>query len=232
MFQLMAFSYTLLGSILAGCLIGMERQWRKKLAGMRTTALVCLGATMFVRLSMFIQDDASPTRIAAQVVSGIGFLAGGVIIREGFTVTGINTAATLWCSAAVGTLIGAGYFYEGLLGAVFITITNVVLRNLSQKVDQLSMKQQPTDEHFYYLSIICVRDYEVSLRTTLIQNMNHLHLNFSQLSFTDLPTGETEICLVIEGQSATPMMINHFSEKLSREEGVLTVEFLQEEVSE
>lgn len=229
MTEIMAFSWTLLVSIFAGVLIGMERQWRQKLAGMRTTALVCLGATLFVRMSYFIQDDTSPTRIAAQVVSGIGFLAGGVIIREGFTVRGINTAATLWCSAAVGTLIGASYFYEGLIGATVITLINTLLRNISQRVDMISEKQHMEEERFYYLSIICVRRFEIPIRTRIIQIMNHLHLNFTKLSFTDLADSETEVSLTIEGQGVSQKTINMFIEKLTYEEGIVVVELLQEE---
>ncbi|GAA3007084.1 MgtC/SapB family protein [Microbacterium aurantiacum] len=102
-------------AIALGSLIGLERQWRQRTTGMRTHALVALGAASFVLLSTATDGDASPTRIAAQVVSGIGFLGAGIIFREGANVRGLNTAATLWCSAAVGVLCGAGFFlYAGI----------------------------------------------------------------------------------------------------------------------
>ncbi len=104
-------------AIIVGACIGMERQWRHRMAGLRTNALVSLGACIFVLLSVMIDHDASPSRIAAQVVSGIGFLGGGVIIRDGFSIRGLNTAATLWCAAAVGTLTGAGFLIAAILGA-------------------------------------------------------------------------------------------------------------------
>jgi putative Mg2+ transporter-C (MgtC) family protein len=85
-----------------GAVIGFERQWRNRLAGLRTNTLVALGAASFVVFAELVPGDASPTRVAAQVVSGIGFLGAGIIFREGFNVRGLNTAATLWCSAAVG----------------------------------------------------------------------------------------------------------------------------------
>ncbi len=78
-----------------GAILGLERQWRQRLAGLRTNTLVATGAALFVMLSALTPGDSSPTRVAAQVVSGIGFLAGGVILREGTTVRGLNTAATL-----------------------------------------------------------------------------------------------------------------------------------------
>src|SRR5437899_424599 len=91
-----------------GALIGLERQWRARLAGLRTNALVAGGATLFV-LYAVATEDSSPTRVASYVVSGIGFLGGGVILREGFNVRGLNTAATLWCSAAGGVLAAPGH---------------------------------------------------------------------------------------------------------------------------
>src|SRR6516164_5942263 len=90
-------------------IIGFERQWRNRLAGLRTNTLVAIGAASFVIFESLVPDESSPTRIAAQVVSGIGFLGAGLIFREGLSVRGLNTAATLWCSAAVGVLAGAGY---------------------------------------------------------------------------------------------------------------------------
>src|ERR1700753_4499398 len=90
-----------------GALIGIERQWQARRAGLRTNALVATGATLFV-LYAVVTNDSSPTRVASYVVSGVGFLGGGVILREGFNVHGLNTAATLWCSAAVGVLAAGG----------------------------------------------------------------------------------------------------------------------------
>ena len=86
-----------------GALIGIERQRQARRAGLRTNALVATGSTLFV-LYAVATNDSSPTRVASYVVSGVGFLGGGVILREGFNVRGLNTAATLWCSAAVGVL--------------------------------------------------------------------------------------------------------------------------------
>jgi hypothetical protein len=86
--------------------IGFERQWRNRLAGLRTNTLVALGAATFVIFATLVPGDASPTRVAAQVVSGIGLLGAGLIFREGLSVRGLNTSATLWCSAAIGVLAG------------------------------------------------------------------------------------------------------------------------------
>jgi MgtC family len=96
-------------AVALGAAIGFERQWRQRLAGLRTNTLVALGAATFVVFESLFPNDGSPTRVAAQVVSGIGFLGAGIIFREGLNVRGLNTAATLWCSAAIGVLAGAGW---------------------------------------------------------------------------------------------------------------------------
>ena len=80
-------------------------------------------------------DENSPTRVASYIVSGIGFLGGGVIIRDGLTVKGLNTAATLWCSAAVGTLAGAGFPLHSLIGTFTVLLVHLGLRPLGHRLD-------------------------------------------------------------------------------------------------
>src|SRR3981189_2930758 len=91
---------------LMGACIGFERQWRQRMAGLRTNTLVAIGAASFVVFSGLFPGEDSPTRMAAQVVSGIGFLGAGIIFREGLHVTGLTTGATLWGCAAGGRLGG------------------------------------------------------------------------------------------------------------------------------
>src|ERR1700738_1206318 len=108
--------------------IGFERQWRNRLAGLRTNTLVALGSASFVIFEALVPGDASPTRVAAQVVSGIGFLGAGLIFREGLSVRGLNTAATIWCSAAIGVLAGAGFPAYAALATGFVLFVNLLLR--------------------------------------------------------------------------------------------------------
>jgi uncharacterized membrane protein YhiD involved in acid resistance len=117
-----------LGVALAlGSVIGIERQWRQKIAGLRTNALVALGSCGFVVFSAMV-GEGDPTRVAAQVVTGIGFLCAGTILREGTNVHGLNTAATLWCCAMVGTFAGAGFWAPSLVATGFVVGTNLLLR--------------------------------------------------------------------------------------------------------
>ena len=127
-------------ALLLGGVIGLERQWRQRGAGLRTNALVSTGAAMFVLLSVMTPGDSSPTRIAAQVVSGIGFLGGGVIFREGSSIRGLDTAATLWCATALGCLSGAGFLFQAFLGSLAILVSNILLRPLANRINRESEK--------------------------------------------------------------------------------------------
>src|SRR6516164_11258988 len=97
--EIVVFALHVGAALVMGAALGLERQFRGHPAGLRTNALVCVGSAMFVSLSHLMGDHDSPTRIASYIVSGIGFLGGGVILRDGLTVKGMNTAATLWCTA-------------------------------------------------------------------------------------------------------------------------------------
>jgi putative Mg2+ transporter-C (MgtC) family protein len=121
------FTLRLLTAFCLGAGIGFERQWRQKSAGLRTNTLVCIGSSAFVLIAIKIGGDAAG-RITSYIVSGVGFLGGGVIMKDGLTVRGLNTAATLWCSAATGALCALGYSKEALIMVFFIVSTNIFLR--------------------------------------------------------------------------------------------------------
>ena len=97
------FTLRLLVAFSLGTAIGLERQFRQRMAGLRTNALVATGAALFVSIATLTPHNENPTQIAAYIVSGVGFLAGAVIFKENMSVVGLNTAATLWATAAVGT---------------------------------------------------------------------------------------------------------------------------------
>jgi putative Mg2+ transporter-C (MgtC) family protein len=139
---------------LLGAAIGVERQWRQRMAGLRTNALVATGAALFVMLGSMILGESSPTRVVSYVVSGIGFLGGGVILHEGFTVRGLNTAATLWCAAAVGCLAGWGFLPEASIAALSIIGTNVLLRPLAMKINRQPLQNTEVETH-YICSVVC-----------------------------------------------------------------------------
>ncbi|MGF6759663.1 putative membrane protein YhiD involved in acid resistance [Paraburkholderia sp. GAS42] len=123
------FIWRLLAAFACGIAIGLERQVRQRTAGLRTITLVASGACLFVTLGMLTGNGvAGVTQIATYVVSGVGFPGGGVIMRDKGSIQGINTAATLWCSAAVGVLCGAGHYGPAMAGTVVVLVTNELLR--------------------------------------------------------------------------------------------------------
>ncbi|MGE6355001.1 MgtC/SapB family protein [Flavobacterium sp. NPDC079362] len=117
-------------ALFAGLIIGFERQWHHKEAGLKTNMLVATGAATFVLLSIKVaatEPNIDVTRITAQVVMGVGFLGAGVIFREGPNLHGLNSAATIWCSAAIGCIAASGYFIEALICTFLVTTVNTVL---------------------------------------------------------------------------------------------------------
>jgi putative Mg2+ transporter-C (MgtC) family protein len=134
--ELSTFAIRIFVAFLLGIAIGIERQWRQRMAGLRTNALVAVGAALFSSLSILLGPGVNQTQIAAYVVSGIGFLAGAVIFKEGFTISGLNTAATMWATAAVGTLCGSGFLPEATFGAVMVLACNVLLRPIVTRINR------------------------------------------------------------------------------------------------
>ncbi|PFZ30129.1 hypothetical protein COM22_09455 [Bacillus wiedmannii] len=180
-------------AIIVGACIGMERQWRHRMAGLRTNALVSLGACIFVLLSVMLDHDASPSRIAAQVVSGIGFLGGGVIIRDGFSIRGLNTAATLWCAAAVGTLTGAGFLVAAILGATGVLLANILLRPIALFMNQKSKEESPEQTN-YLLSLTCSEEHESHIRFLLMHMVSSEGIGLKELYSEDVDSNQ-KVCI-------------------------------------
>ncbi len=135
------FALNIVWAFFAGALIGIERQFHRREAGLRTNILVATGAALFCSIPVFVSAPGETLRIVAQVVSGIGFLGAGVIMREGLTVKGLDTAATLWCSAAAGSMAGMGLHKEAVVGAGIVLIANGVVRYLVKKSKRLSTEE-------------------------------------------------------------------------------------------
>lgn len=120
---------------LLGYLIGIEREFHGKVVGTRTISLIALGTSLYVLMSPTIFGGDN-SRIIAQVVSGIGFLGAGIIFKDGDSVKGLTTAATVWCAAAVGGLCGFGMFAEAILGTVTIIAINIFFKHRLSKMEK------------------------------------------------------------------------------------------------
>jgi putative Mg2+ transporter-C (MgtC) family protein len=138
-----------------GCLIGLERQWHQRFAGLRTNALVATGSAAFagLALSPILSSNASP--YLGQIITGVGFLGAGVIFKEGFNVRGLNTAATLWCAAAVGTLAGIGETSEACMVALLVLTLNTTLRMISTSISRRAPDPATEMESHYHLELSC-----------------------------------------------------------------------------
>lgn len=139
------------------------------MASLRTNTLVSLGASIFMILAIRIGGDAEG-RIASYIVSGMGFLGAGVILKDGATIRGLNTAATLWCTAAIGAFCGIGYVYEPIIGTLFIIVIHLVLRPLSIKLHKGTIfKSREQEEYRYVFRINCKENVENHVRILLVQ---------------------------------------------------------------
>jgi len=144
-FQSADFLSTLISLVVAfvmGTVIGAERQYRQRTAGLRTNVLVAIGACQFVDMAMHLSGPEGAVRVIAYVVSGIGFLGAGVIMKDGANIRGLNTAATLWCSAAVGACAGADLIAQAVLLTVFVLAGNTMLRPLVTALERLPQGEE------------------------------------------------------------------------------------------
>jgi putative Mg2+ transporter-C (MgtC) family protein len=149
----------------------MERQFNLHPAGLRTNAMVCLGAALFMSLSkQLVEDPTTASRIASYIVSGVGFLGGGAILKEGANVRGLTTAASLWCSAAVGTMCGSSHRTYALVGTVFVLGALVGLRPLSRWVDRRRKQNVPASA-LYRVKVVCQPGEHPAVRTVLARHL-------------------------------------------------------------
>ena len=183
-------------ALLAGAAIGAERQWHQKMAGLRTNALVALGAGGFVAFSDAV-GQGDPTRMAAQVVSGIGFLGAGVILREGINVRGLNTAATLWCSAMAGTFAGGGYYVLSLGAAFFVAAVNIGMRPLVLRLNRQSEGVSEETETRYEISVTCRSAEEAHVRSLLLHSLSQAGLGLRRIESEDL-ADIAKVCVTAE----------------------------------
>lgn len=127
----------ILTSLIVGMIIGAEREFRHKAAGLRTITMICLGATMFTILSERMGAPEETTRIASNIVTGIGFLGAGAILREGFTVIGLTTASTIWVAASLGVAVGAGYFRLAIFTSFVVLFVLTLFGGLQRVIDSI-----------------------------------------------------------------------------------------------
>ncbi|MCX7891882.1 MAG: MgtC/SapB family protein [Burkholderiales bacterium] len=179
-----------------GSLIGLERQYRQRTAGLRTNVLVCVGAALFVDIAVRFHEiyggSPSALHVIAYVVSGVGFLGAGVIMREGGSVRGINTAATLWGSAAVGSAAGADLLLEAILGAAFVLGANTLLRPVVNAINRQPL-DVPSVEVTNTVYVIARREHQKAAMAMLEAELERSEYPSRELTVHAFGEDEVEI---------------------------------------
>lgn len=210
-------------ALLFGSIIGLERQWRQRQAGLRTNALVATGTALFIIITPLLGGGGNQTQIAAYVVSGIGFLAGGVIFKERLSVSGLNTAATLWCTAAVGALTGYGFFGEAAVGVSAILAANIVLRPIVQRINRRPIDGTEVVSS-YEVRAICRQDVEDRIRATMIAAVRSAAMSLIAVYSDDIEsTDRVEVTADVSVVGRPDGRLERIVTKLGLEPGVFAV---------
>lgn len=203
-----------------GTLIGAERQYRQRTAGLRTNVLVAIGSAAFVDLAQRIAGTTEAVRVISYVVSGIGFLGAGVIMKEGMNVRGLNTAATLWCSAAVGACAGTDMLAEAALLTVFVLAGNTLLRPLVNVINRIPISEQAA-EATYEVKLISTRSAMPTMRDLLVERLEDADYPVSDVEITDQGDDETvEIVATLVSTAIDPDEIDAVIAHMEKQHGI------------
>ena len=175
-------SHILLAMIL-GLSIGLERQLTGHTAGVRINVLICMG-TCFFTLFPLLNGSKEVYRVTSSIISGVGFLCSGVIFKENGSVRGMNTAATLWCSAAIGILATNENMYLSIIATIILITSNLVLRPLALRINPVICSDE--NDKLYRISVTCLEEAEPEIRQLLITNST----NSTSLFLSNLESGD------------------------------------------
>ena len=207
-------------------LIGVERQLRHKMVGIRTNVLVALGAFMF-NWMVFSCDIPDRTRVASQIVSGIGFLGAGFIIKDGSRIKGLNTAATLWCVAAIGVLTSTGMIAESCIGTLMVLLSNIILRFISQSISEKVKKEQL---EICTVKITCEKESESNVRYAVVNFCEEYSININSLGKKDTTTKSVQIDDAIVTTRAN--VVEEMIKTIGLQIGLSSIEWKHEKVTD
>lgn len=213
-------------ALLLGAGVGLERQWRQRMAGTRTNALVAAGASAFVMCSFLVTPPSPPAQIVAYVVSGVGFLGAGVIFKDAGSVRGLNTAATIWCSAAIGAISGLGHPWHALVLAGAVLVANVILRPLAYRLYPPQSAGEE-EEVTYGFELACRQDDEAHMRALLLQAISHTSVMLTSLRSEDIEgTPRMKVTAQIRSLGRQDQVLEQLVVRLSLEAGVSAVSWM------
>ncbi len=177
-------------SLILGFFIGLERQLTGHSAGVRINVLICMGTAFFTLFPM-IYGSGEVFRVGSSIITGVGFLCSGVIFKDSGSVRGMNTAATLWCTAAIGILASTGMHLMAIIAAAVLIVSNLVLRSVSHKINPISLEDE--SEKQYRISVTCQEDAEQKIRQMLIKSNTCSTLYLNNLESGDVTGDKVEI---------------------------------------
>ena len=180
----------ILFAVSLGFAIGLERQLTGHPAGIRINVLICMGTCFFTLFPMLYGSDQM-FRVGSSIISGVGFLCSGVIFKENGSVRGMNTAATLWCSAAIGILASTGLYIIATLAAGVLILSNLVLRPVARHIDPLGVSYDADKD--YRISVVCLEDAEPEIRMLLINANTSKTLFLTHLESGDVIGDKVEV---------------------------------------
>lgn len=221
-FQLYDFLDTLVSlssAFVLGTLIGAERQYRQRTAGLRTNVLVAVGAAAFVDLAMRLSGNDGAVRVIAYVVSGIGFLGAGVIMKQGMDVRGLNTAATLWASAAVGSCAGADMVAQAAVLTVFILAGNTLLRPLVNAINRIPLNEQSI-EATYQFKLAVTPEALPDMRDRLVERLELANYPVADVDVVEHGDDMLEIVATLVSTTIDPKELDEVVTDLERQPGV------------
>ncbi|HQT37858.1 MAG TPA: MgtC/SapB family protein [Acidocella sp.] len=206
-------------AFLLGTLIGAERQWRQRSAGLRTTVLVAIGAAAFSDLGLRLGGADGATRIVAYIVSGIGFLGAGVILKDGANIRGLNTASTLWCSAAVGAFCGCGFPAEAAVLTAFVLAGNTLLRPLVNYINRRPIDQHATEAQ-YSVHALCDPEDVADVRDLLAAALDDAQYPIRNITTLAEAEDVVELAAALIPTNATPSELDEVVARLEKEAAI------------
>jgi putative Mg2+ transporter-C (MgtC) family protein len=210
---------SLTGAFVLGTVIGAERQYRLRTAGLRTNVLVAVGASAFVDLAMHLAAADGAVRVIAYVVSGIGFLGAGVIMKEGTNVRGINTAATLWASAAVGCCAGADMMAQAAALTCFVLAGNTLLRPLVNAINRAPLDEQAS-EATYFVKLLIDAGASAALRDQVVERLEAAQYPVAEVETLERGTDLREIVATLVSTAVDASELDAVVADLEAKQGV------------
>lgn len=212
--EALTITFNLFMALLLGAAIGVERQWRQRYTGLTTHALVAVGAAAFTSLAILL-EGGTDVRMGGQVVTGIGFLGAGLIMRDGLNVRGLSAAATVWATGAVGALAGYGFLFAAAETAAFVLLINIALPRLGGIIERHAPDNMEV-ERFYIVELKCAARDEATVRTKLLQAMNVRKLRLHSLeSHAIADSGNVEVEAVVYSARQEDSLVEHLVGELS-----------------